>query len=186
MKVIPTGLLLAAGIALLVTSFSVGSGPDVPRLKIGYVEQQRVFRETLVGKAAQQELKALQEKKQAEIDRREKELKDIEEKIANEALPLTQEARDNLKRDRRKKRAELDIFVTEAYEEADKFNKEKNEEFEKMMAEVSSQVAKNLGYSIILERIPIVLYGNPEFDLTDQMIRMIDEMGKKKQDQEAE
>ena len=174
MKGILAGIVVATTIALLATSFGVGTTQTATSTRVGFIEQQRVLTDTQIGKRAQQQLKDLQEKKQAEIDRKEQELRELGEKISNEALPLTNEAREQLKRDQRKKKAELDIFISDAYEEADALNRENAKNIQKLVEATASEIAGELGYSIILERLGVVLYGNREFDLTDEMIKRVD------------
>jgi len=174
-KSILAGIIVAATIALLLTSLGVGTTQIATSMKVGFVEQQRVLTETQIGKRAHQQLKDLQAKKQAEIDGKENELRELSEKISNEALPLTNEAREKLRRQQRKKKAELDIFISEAYDEADVINRENAKKIQKLVEVTAAEIARDLGYSIILERLGVVLYGNPEFDLTTEIIKRIDQ-----------
>jgi len=183
MKSVLAGTIVATTIALLLTSLSVGTTQIATSTKVGFVEQQRVLTETQIGKRAHQQLKNLQKKKQAEIDRKEQELRELGEKIANEALPLTNEAREKLKRQQRKKKAELDIFISEAYDEADVLNRENAKKIQKLVSATAGEIARDLGYSVILERLGVVLYGAPEFDLTDEMIKRIDQKTEKPEGQ---
>lgn len=185
MKGILAGIVAAATIALLATSFGVSTTQTATSTKVGFIEQQRVLTDTQVGKRAQQQLKDLQEKKQGEIDRKEQELRELGEKIANEALPLTNEAREQLRRDQRKKKAELDSFISDAYDEADVLNRENAKSIQKIVEATASEIAGDLGYSIILERLGVVLYGNREFDLTDEMIKRIDQKTAKAEEPKA-
>ncbi len=179
MKGVLAGIIVATVIALLFASLGVGSTQLAASMKVGFVEQQRVLIESQVGKRAQRQLKELQEKKQAEIDGKEQELKELGEKIANEVLPLTDEARDELKRQQRKKKAELDMFISEAYEEAEILSRRNAKNIRKLVANTAGEIARDMGYSIILERLGVVLYGSPEFDLTDEMIKRIDQKTEK-------
>jgi len=178
MRGILAGIVAVATFAVLAVTLSVGSTQPAPAtsVKIGFVEQQRIITETQIGKRAQQQLKDLQNEKQAEIDRREQELKQLSDKIANEALPLTNQAREKLKREQRKKKADLDMFVSDAYDEADALNKKNSQKIQKLVEQTAAEMAKELGYSIILERLGVVLYGNPRYDLTDEMIKRIDKI----------
>jgi len=179
MKGVLAGTIATAIIVLLFVSLGVGSTQLVASMKVGFVEQQRVLIESQVGKRAQRQLKELQGKKQAEIDSKEQELKELGEKIANDVLPLTNEARDKFKRQQRKKKAELDMFISEAYEEAEILSRKNAKNIQKLVAETASEIAKDMGYSVILERLGVVLYGAPEFDLTDEMIKRIDQKTEK-------
>ncbi len=183
MKSILAGIIAATTIALLAASLSLGTTQITTGVKVGFVEQQRVLTETQIGKRAHQQLKELQEKKQGDIDRKEQELRELGEKIANEALPLTNEAREKLKRQQRTKKAELDIFISEAYDDADVLNRENAKKIHKLVEATAGEMARDLGYSIILERLGVVLYGNPEFDLTDEMIKRIDRKTEKTEGQ---
>lgn len=176
MKGILAGIAAVATFAALAGTLSVGSTQPATSVKIGFVEQQRILTETQTGKRAHQQLKELQNKKQTEIDRSEQELKALGDKIADEALPLTNEAREKLKREQRNKKADLDMFVSEAYDEADVLNKKNAQRIQKLVEQTAAEMAKELGYSIILERLGVVLYGNPRFDLTDEMIKRIDKI----------
>ena len=174
MKGILAGIVAATTIALLATSFGVSTPQTATSTKVGFIEQQKVLTDTQIGKRAQQQLKDLQDKKQAEIDAKEQALRELGDKITNEALPLTNEAREQLKRDQRKQKAELDSFISDAYDEADAMNRENAKNIQKIVEATASEIAGELGYSIILERLGVVLYGNREFDLTDEMIKRID------------
>jgi len=167
-----TVALIALCLASLLVS--TGSAPTLAPLKVGFVQRERIVRETRIGKQALQQLKELQAKKQAQIDRMEEEIKKLGDKIANEALPLTEEARDKLRRQQRKKKADLDFFVSEAYDEAKKLNQENMAKIDRMINEAAREIGKEKGYGLIIEKEGIVLYGDPEFDLTDEMIALID------------
>lgn len=186
MKGVLAGIIAATIIALLFASLGVGSTQLAASQKVGFVEQQRVLIGSQVGKRAQQQLKALQEKKQAEIDRKEQELKEISEKITNEVLPLTNEARDKLKRQQRKMKAELDMFISEAYDEAEVMSRRNAKSIQKLVADTAGEIARDMGYSIILERLGVLLYGSPEFDLTDELIKRLDQKTEKSAGQGAE
>ena len=178
-------LCCAALVVLLVAVPTIGSAPISPVFKIGFIDQQRVLLETDVGKGAQENMKSLQNRKQAEMDRMEQELKALSEKISNELLPLTDEARDNLRREQRMKKTDMEIFVNEAYEEAEAINKKNVKKIRKLVEETVSVTAKQKGYAIILEKMGVVLYGNPKYDVTDDVIRLINERTRKQKEQGA-
>jgi len=68
------------------------------------------------------------------------------------------------------------MFVSDAYDEADALNKKNSQKIQKLVEQTAAEMAKELGYSIILERLGVVLYGNPRYDLTDEMIKRIDKI----------
>ena len=66
-----------------------------------------------------------------------------------------------------------------------KTNKKNVKIIRNLVEETVSITAKQKGYAIILEKMGVVLYGNPKYDVTDEVIRMINEKTRKPKEQGA-
>jgi len=139
-------------------------------VKIGFVDQQQVFEKSKMGQNVENQIKALQDSKQSQIDTMQKELEDLDKKIKNMDLPLSEQHREELKKEKRKKEIDIQYFVDDAYEQGNQLSSKLMKKFDEKVKEIVKKVSEADGYSIVIEKTGIIFYGNPEFDLTEKII----------------
>ncbi|MBU1626594.1 OmpH family outer membrane protein [bacterium] len=162
-------LLSMIAVAFLVTIFSIGV-EGAPVIKIGFVDQQAVFEKSKMGQNTESKMKALQDKKNSEIDKMQSEIEELDRKIKNKDLPLIDSQREEFKKERRKKEIDLKYFIDGANDEGNQLGSQLLKKFDEKVKEIVKKVSEEGGYSLVIEKTGIIFYGNPEFDITDKVI----------------
>ena len=144
--------------------------------RIAYVDVQRVLARSAAGVAAREQLEREKATMQREMDAKRVELEKLREEIEKKGSLMTAEARrdkqDQFERKRRDAARLVDDFQKEL---------EKKEQglLQKVLQDVSGvveRVGKQRGLQLIVERRgATVLYGAPEADITDEIIRVYDQ-----------
>lgn len=139
---------------------------------IGYVNLQRAILEVEEGKRAKSSLKKAFEKKQAELSKKETELKNLKDAIERESVVKDDSATRARKLDFQNKLMELQqTFVKEQQELQALEAKELSAITDKMRA-VIQDIGKAGAYTIILEiQDARLLFAKPHLDLTNEVIR---------------
>jgi len=154
-------------------------------VKIGYVDMQKIIFNSNLGKQARQKLMEFHQKKQAEIDKKQSEIEKLKDEIAKKGAFLSQEAREEKENRLTKLQIELKRFIEDARaEERDMESKLVNKILTKAF-KVIQKIGKEQNYTLILMRRsgmgdPLVLYGNPSVDLTDEVIKRLNKETAKK------
>jgi len=169
----PQKCLRVVPILLLAVSFALASARSAPaeeRVKIGYLDLNRVVQAVAKQTPEYEELSKELEKRQAEIDRRSAEIDKLKEELkANRVIWSEDRSREQEKLVRDKD-DDLKVYS----EGAQRFRDvEENKILRRLLpdiAKVVKQVGERDGYSMILEK-RILLYGSPSFDLTDKIIK---------------
>jgi outer membrane protein len=144
--------------------------------RIGYVDVQRVLARSAAGVAAREQLEREKATMQREMDNKRVELEKLREEIEKKGPLMTADTRrdkqDQFERKRRDAARLVDDFQKEL---------EKKEQglLQKVLQDVSGvveKVGKQRGLQLIVERRgATVLYGAPEADITDEIIRAYDQ-----------
>ncbi|MCX7944011.1 MAG: OmpH family outer membrane protein [Deltaproteobacteria bacterium] len=166
--------LFLGGMALLLLYPLVLLGQ--PKVKIGYVDMQRVLNEVEDGAIAKEKLKKEFNEKQAQLDRKQEELKRKKEDYDKQALVLKEDAK-------RQKQQELQQDFIELQQLYAKLQKELSENelgltkeiFDKAQT-VIADIAQREGFTLILDKAEgRILYALPSMDITNEVIRKYNE-----------
>jgi len=144
--------------------------------RFAYVDVQRVLARSAAGVAAREQLEREKATMQREMEARRVELEKLREEIEKKGPLMTADAR-------RDRQDQFDRKRRDAARMADDFQKEleKKEQglLQKVLQDVSGvveRVGKQRGLQLIVERRgATVLYGAPEADITDEIIRVYDQ-----------
>ena len=157
---------------------------DSSKVKIGYVDMQRVLNEVEDGARAKEKLKKEYNEKQAQLDKKQEELKKKKEDYDKQAAVLKEEAK-------RQKQQELQQDFIELQQLYAKLQKELSENelgltkeiFDKAQA-IIVEIAQKEGFTLILDKAEgRILYAPPSMDIINEVIRRYNERysgGKKK------
>lgn len=155
------GVILAAGLA--VTGMAAAAD-----LKIGFVNLARITTESPQAKAANDRLKREFEPREQEIAAMQKDLKQLEEKLARDAAVMKESERVRIERDLRAREREVRRMYEELRED---FNIRRNEELGKLQRRVGEAVqklAKEEQFDLIL--IDGVMYVGEKVDITSKIL----------------
>jgi outer membrane protein len=164
-------IAIAAAAALWV---GVSFAQEAP-LRIGVFELGRISQETAEGQRIQKSLMDFQDKKKAELDAKEKELKDMQEQLATLALSLAPERRSQMEKDLQKKQNELVGSREGAQREWQIEFNEAQDKFLQKVRDVVEAFGREEKFTLILERDSTV-FRSDSVDLTRLIIERFNKM----------
>lgn len=167
-------LVIIAAIMLALLAVPTKSAQAAEQIKIGYLDLDRVVNAVARQTPEYEELNAEWEKRKAEVERRRAEIDKLAEELkANRVIWSESKTREQEKMIRDK---EDDLKVY--YEGAQRFRDvEENKILRRLLPEIAQtvkMVGERDGYSMIFEK-RVLLYGSPNFNLTDVIIKEISE-----------
>ncbi len=140
-------------------------------VKIGFVNTDRIFRESQLAIRAQKKLEREFSTREQEIQKQIKQARDLQSFIEKEGLTLSEAER--AKRER--ELANLNRDIQRAQREfREDLNQRKNEEFATVHERARKaiiELAEKEKFDLILEN---VVYASPRVDITDRVIRILD------------
>ncbi len=177
-----TGVLITA---VAVSALGSGLWPPPARAqaapaKIAFVDVQRVLARASGGVAAREQLEREKAAMQKQVDGHRAELEKLRDELEKKGQLLAADVR-------REKQETLERKVRDVRRLVDDLQKELQKKEQELLARVLQditgvvqRVGKEKGYTLIVERRGAsVVYGAPEADLTEEIIRVFDEESKK-------
>ncbi|HVN95605.1 MAG TPA: OmpH family outer membrane protein [Syntrophorhabdaceae bacterium] len=151
-------------------------------MNIVYADLQKIMLESNQGKEIQTTLKAEADKLKKDLDTKQDELQKLKDAIEKQAATITPEAR----ADKEKQyQAKLKDYQRLAGDYQTELQQKDQEYTQKILKEIET-IVKNLGekekYTLILEKNQAgILFASPTIDITDKVIALFNEAGKKQQ-----
>ncbi|MBL8385630.1 MAG: OmpH family outer membrane protein [Burkholderiales bacterium] len=149
---------------------AVVSGTALAQSKIGFVNTERIFRESEAAKRAEKKL-------EGEFSRRERELNDLTNRLRTESerfqkdLPVMNETQRN---QRQRALGDLELDVNRKQREFNEdVNRRRNEEFSTVLQAANralKQIAEREGLDAVFQD---AAYANPKLDLTDKVLKAL-------------
>ena len=158
--------------ALLALSLGIAAGATLAQeVKIGFVNTDRIFRDSAAAKAAQTKLEQEFSRRERELETLGNQLRAASEKFDREAPTLSEAQRTT----RQRQLVEQDRdFQRRRQAFQEDLNLRKNEELQLVLERanrVIRQVAEAEKYDLILQE---AVYIHPKHDITDKVIRALD------------
>lgn len=159
----------------LLISLLIGLVPALPlcaaELKIGFVNTERIFRESPAAQKAQKKLEQDFSKRDQDIQKMTKQARDMQASLEKEGLTLAENDRNR----RERELANLARDIQRAQREyREDMNLRKNEEFgaiQQKARKIILEIAEKEKYDLILEN---VVYASPRVDITDRVMKALD------------
>jgi outer membrane protein len=167
-----TSLAIAA-VALVLPA---AAQPSVPAATgtatIGVIEVQRIVQESAIGKESLARVQKLQQAKQEDLSKRQKELRDLEQKIQDQGKALSEDALDKLQKDYQAKAVELKRFQDDAQRELEESQRKELGDLEKRIMPVINDVAREQGYQLVFNKFNsgLLFADDRSVDLTEAVI----------------
>ena len=158
------------GPALCAPSFAANS-------KVGYINLQRLIKESKMGKAAQKEIQKLRQEKQALVAKKQKEINQRKTFLDKYGSKLPASERQKKQADLQKSIKAYKRLVADAKEDITREDRQLVAIILKKADTVLKKVAKKNKYTIILKDANAIGYMAPEFDITSLVLK---ELNKKK------
>ncbi len=142
-------------------------------LRIGVINVERLVQESALGKEAFNRVKRLNDVKKDEGDKLQKELRDLEQKLADQGSALADDKRETLQKSYQEKAIAFKRFQDDATRELDAAQKKELGELERRVFPVINQVGKDKGYTMIFNKFQAgLLYADDGVDLTDEVLKV--------------
>lgn len=156
---------------LLLTSLLFPSNIWANEIRIGFINTDRIFRESQLAIRAQKKLEREFSNREQEILKQIKQARDLQAFLEKEGLTLAEAERTR----RERELANLNRDIQRAQREfREDLNQRKNEEFAALherARKVITELAEREKFDLILEN---VVYASPRVDITDRVIRALD------------
>jgi outer membrane protein len=140
--------------------------------KIGVIEVQRIVQESAIGKESLARVQKLQQTKQEDLTRRQKELRDLETKIQEQGKSLSEDAMEKLQKEYQAKAVELKRFQDDAQKELEESQRKELGDLEKRIMPVINEVAREQGYQLVFNKFNsgLLFADDKSVDLTEAVI----------------
>jgi outer membrane protein len=163
----------AAATALAQGAPAAPAAPTGQQLRIGVINVERLVQESALGKEAFSRVKRLNDQKKEEADKLSKELRDLEQKLADQGAALADDKRDSLQKTYQEKAIAFKRFQDDANRELEAAQKKELSELERRVFPIINQVGKEKGYTLIFNKFQSgLVYADDSVDLTDDVLRV--------------
>lgn len=164
-------------VALLVL-FAVPAAMAADAMKIGYVDLQKALNMSAAGKAAKEKMKAKFKDYDADVQKKQEELKKLKDDLEKQAMLLSAEARAAKERDYQQKVKDYQRLTKDIQEELQQTDADFTRKILEEIFKVVQQIGKQEGYTLVLEKTESsILYASDGIDMTDRVIQAFDRQG---------
>lgn len=157
------------GVAFLFGGMGTAAADNV---KIGYVDLHRALENIEEGQRVKRQLEREFQRRQEQLDGKQREVMQLREELEQQAMLLSDEARQQKALELQQKMGELQqLYLTLQGELAQQEAQATQRIFERMRG-IIQEIGRERGYTMILERSEMsILYAVDGLDLTDELIR---------------
>ncbi len=162
---------LALGV-LAGSAFAQTVPATAPGGKIGVIEVQKIVQESAIGKESLARVQKVQQAKTEDLQKRQKELRDMEQKIQDQGKSLSEDAMEKLQKDYQSKALDLKRFQDDAQRELEESQRKELGELEKRIMPVITEVAREQGYALVFNKFNsgLLFADDKSVDLTEAVI----------------
>jgi outer membrane protein len=163
-------------VGMLVLSCSVALAQE--RIKIGFIDIQRIIAESQAGKKAKDRFQAQLKKAEADVQKERQDLERLKNDLDKKGPLLKEEERRSLEADFQKRSVNLQRTMGDYQQDLQRKNNEMMAEILKELEQVVTEVGKAEKFTLILERSQI-LYSDQAIDITSRVIEVYNSRVKK-------
>jgi outer membrane protein len=163
-------------VGMLVVSGSVALAQE--RIKIGFIDIQRIIAESQAGKKAKDRFQAQVKKAEADVQKERQDLERLKSDLDKKGPLLKEEERRNLEADFQKRSVSLQRTMGDYQQDLQRKNNEMMAEILKELEQVVTEIGKAEKFTLILERSQI-LYSDQATDITSRVIEVYNSRVKK-------
>jgi outer membrane protein len=143
--------------------------------KVAYVVLQRVANESAEGKLATTRIQALQQKKQAELADKQKQLQGAQQKLEKESSVLSSTATGELQKQVEKLQVEIQRFTQDAQQEVQELQQQLQQEFQVKLEPVLQEIGKEKGLHFIFNGPDAgLVWADAALDISSDVIKKLD------------
>ena len=172
---------------ILFGSFSLGFGAAAQNgFKLGVVDTQQVFEKFTKAQEANEILKTAEERLRSQLDGIQQEITTMEERLTKQKLFLDPPETETLQTDIRIKRQELQRELEIGQEALIAKREELLAPLTQEIEGLLQQVGESEGYSLILEKRLVTLYVDPKYDLTERVVKLLNDAYEKEKSKDTQ
>jgi outer membrane protein len=166
-----TSLYVALGAIFATATLTAHAQAPAAAQKIGVIEVQRIVQESAVGKESLARVQRLQGAKQEDLTKRQKDLRELEQKIQEQGKSLSEDAMEKIQKDYQGKALELKRAQDDAQRELEESQRKELAELERRVMPVIESVAKEQGFHLVFNKFQSgLLFADTGVDITDAVI----------------
>jgi outer membrane protein len=145
--------------------------------KIAFVVLQRVVAESAEGKQASARVQALQQKKVAELNERQKAAQGLQEKLDKSGAVMSEAARADLTKQVERANVDMQRATQDAQAEVQELQQQLQEEFQRRIAPIIEAVGKERGlYYIFNGPDSGLVWADASLDITNDVVKKFDQV----------
>lgn len=166
-------LVLSVLAVLLAAVVSAQSAPGAaPTVRVAVIDVERLVRDSALGKEAFNRVKKVNDEKKGEADRLQKELRDLEQKLANQGQSLTDDKREELQKQYQEKAIDFKSFQEKASRDLDQAQKKELADLERRVFPIISQLGKERGFTLIFNKFQSgLVFADDAADITEDVLK---------------
>jgi outer membrane protein len=163
-------------VGMLVFGYSLGDAQE--RIKIGYIDIQKVISESQAGKRARDRFQSQVKKAEADILKERQDIERLKSDLDKKGPLLKDEERRNIEIDLQKRSVNLQRSMSDHQQELQVKNNEMMSDILKELEKIVNEVGRAEKFTLILERSQI-LYSDQGIDITSKVIETYNGRAKK-------
>jgi outer membrane protein len=163
-------------VGMLVFGYSLGNAQE--KIKIGYIDIQKVISESQAGKRARDRFQAQVKKAEGDILKERQDIERLKSDLDKKGPLLKDEERRNIEIDLQKRSVNLQRSMSDHQQELQVKNNEMMSEILKELEKIVNEVGRAEKFTLILERSQI-LYSDQGIDITSKVIETYNSRAKK-------
>ena len=143
--------------------------------KVAYVVLQRIANESADGRVATTRIQALQQKKAAELNEKNKQLTTMQQKLEKEGSVMSASAAADLQKNIEKVTLEVQRFTQDAQAEVQELQQSLQQEFQQRLEPVLQQVATDMGLQFVFNGPDAgLVWADSALDISAEVIKKLD------------
>ncbi len=140
--------------------------------KIAVINVDRLVTDSALGKEAFARVKRIADSKKEEGDKLTKELREMEQKLADQGASLADDKKEALQKTYQERAIAFKRFQDDAQRSLDEAQKKELEELQKRVMPVITQVGKERGFTLIFNKFQSgLVYADEAVDVTDDVLK---------------
>jgi outer membrane protein len=165
--------LTAAALGQTAAPAAVPSGP----LKLAVINVDRLVTDSALGKEAFARVKKIADQKKEEGEKLTKELREMEQKLADQGASLADDKKDALQKQYQEKAIAFKRFQDDAQRALEEAQKRELEELQKRVMPVITQIGKERGFTLVFNKFQSgLVFADESVDITDDVLKRFNTM----------
>lgn len=143
--------------------------------KVAYVVLQRIANESADGRVATTRIQALQQKKAAELNDKNKQLATLQQRLEKEGAVMSATASADLQKQVEKLNLDVQRFTQDAQAEVQELQQQLQAEFQDKLTPVLAKVAEDMGLEFVFNGPDAgLVWADPALDISSEVIKKLD------------